>query len=477
MVYFFETDSKRVGQAKRTYRRLESAVTDEISLLRKGVQDTVKRHRFTEKANTVMLKGGYNLSMIDMVLSATKEGMNTDTATVAGMIGGAGIVGINYVLEKYVQPRKQLLKIMPKGKKVSRIATGVLATGFVLSSIFAMPHAKNIGDNFNKTSQEQPSLKKPYAGTTIMTGNLAGRKVGDLYSLYLGKGRSSTTILDTINVDFNKAMKRMWKEKERISPGNPAIQQMINGPLLKYDTKNNTFLNLETYISKAEDITKSMNTHINTDKIQTVYNLNEAQAKLTKQVMSEIGGRELMAYALTELCPSSDGKLNAEYMNMLLEHAGKEFVENIPALADNLLSFGPFQFTSFALYDMNGEQRGASRFQDVMDKTYIEGSIIKLNGNDHIEAAYLFAGNNIAQIIKGLDERAMKNLENNYKRNINEITKIIATSHHAENAVKPWARQWIRNGATENFTIYAKGRFITYSKKTEVNYSALKTYK
>lgn len=58
----------------------------------------------------------------------------------------------------------------------------------------------------------------------------------------------------------------------------------------------------------------------------------------------------LLAYTVTELFPSNTNpSVNIALYDKMLEYAGMEFVNKIPAMSDPYLSFGPFQLTSIAI--------------------------------------------------------------------------------------------------------------------------------
>jgi hypothetical protein len=68
---------------------------------------------------------------------------------------------------------------------------------------------------------------------------------------------------------------------------------------------------------------------------------------------------------MTELFPSMD-KMNKDVLDFLLRHGGEELVYHLPAVNDDYASFGPYQFTSFAVYNAEGQKKGASILNDFL---------------------------------------------------------------------------------------------------------------
>ena len=157
-------------------------------------------------------------------------------------------------------------------------------------------------------------------------------------------------------------------------------------------------------------------------------------------------------------------------MDFLLQYAGVEYIEDIPAMYDAKTSFGPYQFTEFALFDCGNQKRGASiANQAVTSGQKIPGSVIKLRGDDHYKAAYLFAVHNICLMVKKLNKKELQTLKNVWGNNRDDLFVFCATAHHLPGDAIKAARKWLDNKAKASFETSCNKRILPYAQKTRQN--------
>jgi len=312
---------------------------------------------------------------------------------------------------------------------------------------------------------------RSYVGSgKYTTETLYGKKAGDLYSNYIGV---NGMIPDTLEVDFKKQLDDMYSKKIKKS-NNKVIENFYNNHVKNFNPKKTHKMSINRYISRAQNSMNNVNRNIDWNKVGELKDLDKERLDLLKQISNSLDGKDLISYSLTELMPSKDGPMNVDMMNFMLENAGTKYVELIPALGDKLASIGPYQFTSYAVYDTPNEKRGASIINQALPKKIqIPGSVTKLQGDDHHKAAYLFAINNLAYLIKDLNKEEVEVLSKKGINNMENIVKFIATSHHHPESGKKIAKKWLDNGGDSDFTDFCSGRFIEYSKKTDANYDEI----
>jgi hypothetical protein len=192
-----------------------------------------------------------------------------------------------------------------------------------------------------------------------------------------------------------------------------------------------------------------------------------------KKIMGRFNGQHIVAYGMTEIFPAQNGLYNFRALDTLLQHAGENYINSIPALGDTLLSRGIYQFTSHAVRRDNTAVGGAN-FVDNHAGMKLPGSVLYLNGRDSHKAAFEFAAYNIGMLVRKLDKQELNTLVN--KCSIDQLTEVIATSHHQPSRAVSNAQRWIHAGCVKPYRTYTGEHLGTYARKTAINYSALKKY-
>lgn len=285
--------------------------------------------------------------------------------------------------------------------------------------------------------------------------------------------KSNITDLDKIDV---VSMSEKDREVFRIKYPVDATYLFTVKPYIDWSVVKTT-LSIDEFISRTDNIAE------NTEKNITTYDgwLSHNKQNLLSIVKNELRWRSLVAYTMTELCENKeDWNANKQLFDIILQHAGADFLALVPALYDGKTSYGLPQFTEFALYDTPEEKRWASvvnkYIQNPKDK--LPGSVIDLHPREkQMQAAYMFAVYNYALALVELDDNEVVSLEKYYKTNresfINNITQLVAMCHHRPQdkiALKNWIKDWF----SRDMYHYGVERTQVYGKATKSNYDSLK---
>lgn len=318
----------------------------------------------------------------------------------------------------------------------------------------------------------QRSIPTPvYDPHNCLTGKMEGKTVSDLYACYLGVA-NQTKLEKSLDIDFSKNLTVMWEKKKKRSPS-PVVDEATDKLIVAYT--NPTKMTFEQYSDHINTVVTNLKNEIDWDCIKRKFKFSKKELALVKNISMSFTGRDMSAYMMTELMPSSNGVFNADMMDLLLKYGGREYVESLPAMFDEKTSFGPYQFTEYAVFSTPKETRGASiincAVQDSAQK--IPGSVIKLVGDDHHRAAYMFAVYNICVLVKGLSLKERKTLDANWRSNQDDLFLYCATAHHLPAVARTSARRWIDNKCKFSFEQSCSSRIVNYAKKTRNNLRAI----
>lgn len=337
----------------------------------------------------------------------------------------------------------------------------------------ARSDAKYQRQSVNMLTSFVPS--KPRWGT-YDTGKLAGSTVSDLYAWYLGyKG----TLPKKLTVDWSLQLHKLWAHKAAISKTSIAT---VTGDMLvaEYDRFDPERMSLGEYESAADAQARLMYRSLDWGQVGEMYfvtkngSTDTRRLALLKRVAADIRGRTLVAYAMTELLPSS-GNYSGAYLDFLLRHGGRRYVESLPAIHDQLTSYGPFQFTSKAVYDTGSVAvGGASRVNRALpQRLRIPGSVTLFRGDQHLRAAYLFAISNLAVFIRKLDERHLATFERVASSKSLELAQFIATAHNKPAVAYSSGVKWLNAKAKPDYRASCPTVSRRYATKTFENFKAL----
>lgn len=307
------------------------------------------------------------------------------------------------------------------------------------------------------------------APINVETGDLAGRKFAPkgLYAVWTGL---SGTIPARAQVDFHRLLKQAWEAKCNRNHCTDVARDAVRLAPARYPEKP-TRISLKEYLHSVDQEVNRVYQDTNWDQAGIEYRLSRQERETLKVLMRSVRAQELVAYSLTELMPDPhDGHLNVSVLRFLLRYAGREYVELLPAVNDKYTSFGPYQFTSFAIFNNGKEVRGASRANQVLKRGGIPGSVFYLKGPEHHRAAWLFAFDNLAAIVRDSTSQELVALRHLTERPI-ELAATIACAHHAPSLCRRAVASWIQEGARGEFS--PRGRVAGYIKKTRTNYRSL----
>ncbi len=305
------------------------------------------------------------------------------------------------------------------------------------------------------------------------TGPLAGKKFNDLYSEYTGiKGE----VPEAVTIDFNRQLNNLWEKKVRRSGNNPVVVKTRNEVLAEYNRTGPVKTDLSKYSAEIGRVISSLNSTLDWKAYAQKKGLSAQEVNLLQQLSYSIKGKDLAAYAMTELMPSKDGRLNRDVMNFLLSNAGKNYVETIPAIYDKKTSFGPYQFTEYALYEVDGVRRGASIPNQFLRSGKIRDSVAMLRGTDHHKAAYLFVVDNLANLVNRSTKKQLNALTRVLREKHDDLVAYAATAHHGPGAAMKIAKRWLDNNAQLPYEVSCGRIYRLYAEKTKANLGALKNF-
>lgn len=318
------------------------------------------------------------------------------------------------------------------------------------------------------TSQQSKKVSPKKGDQTYATGQLQGSTLSDLYADYLGI-KPGTTLGKTLTTDFEKNLTHMWEKKDQQS--NSVVVSQAKNILLTHYQNSRTFTTFGDYENHVSTVIAAVYKSINWNDVGSRMHLRQEDISIVKNIATSFNGRYMLAYLMTELMPSKDGALNKSLLDFLLRNAGKEYIESIPALFDDRASFGPYQFTSYAIYSTTTETRGASIINVAIKNNTqkIPGSVIMLRGDDHHRAAYLFIIYNLCELIKTLSAKEKVTLANCWKKKKDDVFLYCATAHHSPVYARKSARRWLDHGAKSSYEKSCSKNILAYAQKTRNN--------
>jgi hypothetical protein len=327
------------------------------------------------------------------------------------------------------------------------------------------------------------------------TGELAGRKVADLFAFYFGVPEG-TTLPEKLTIDFREVLETLWqkkidfvKEREPEWLDNTRMAKRVFSERFALRTREMgaEALTLSDMAKMTDQSISDVNEHLDWKAMneagEAFAGLLDADVKLVKKLANQITGEMLLAFSITELMPSVEcSDMNVAVYRFLLENAGSEFLQGIPAIHDAYLSVGLFQFTSYAVYDTGSEQHGASIINRFLPKDRrIPGSVVRLDSlESQLKAAHLFAIENLARLVMGMrkdGKRGAERLEtlHDHAGGLDVgLLQYIASAHHNPNQARQAFREWIDHdfkGSHADLAVPVIGQYI---RKSHGNYHALR---
>ena len=274
---------------------------------------------------------------------------------------------------------------------------------------------------------QQAAASQPLPSRAVYMTGLEGRLVADLYADYLGVPKG-TRIPATLSVTFEERMSDLYQRKlmfqkcDKKGNCNDVSETVISQfPDLykQYLDRDKKKMSLKEFIVITEKKIAAAKQSLNWNAVCRRYEdkkktkkENEKRCNLLQAVVSKLAGKDMLAYGMTELLPSNDGRFNTKYLDILLQNAGAEFLYRVPAMADGYASLGLYQFTMFAIRKDDEATEGASIINDFVKEggEKIPDSVVKLSGHEHHVAAFYFAVHNIARLVTSLTSKGVETL-------------------------------------------------------------------
>lgn len=305
-----------------------------------------------------------------------------------------------------------------------------------------------------KPSVENTNNYLPTSTNTIQ--QLAGHSVNSFTTRAIS-GLEGIVKDSTYNTDYQKQLAKLWNIKELNNPGlAPQVTKLGEHLQSSYNQQTATKLSLEAYIQEAQRTID--NTEINWNRVQQTKLPNAPEKLSTLQDLSKrLTATDLLAYSMTELFGSTNGQKNQAVYDHVLQTAGRDFIERVPAF-DRWESYGPYQFTPPALQEINRVQQTSFDIQTLKE-------------NQHHEAAYRLAVTNLADFLRVASNQEIDVL---ISQSDEELTKFVAAMHY-----KP--RDAIRTKKGDLHTPFEQAlrnrgftRIANYVQKTGSNRRALR---
>ena len=324
---------------------------------------------------------------------------------------------------------------------------------------------------------------RPLNGMNLGQKVLEDNKFGNLNAWYLGiegeAPRSAT-------IDFRKNLQALWNRKLAKKNVTGATQDYAQSIVDRYASGDKGLTTLPEFVEHVEgqlrlseqaiDFTAFCQSRKLRDKKtgEVTRALSTSDCQLLQNIARRISGQDVVAYGMTELLPSRRGKGNTKLLEVLLQHAGSEYLNSLPAMSDNLASFGFYQFTSYAVrHDASGRS-GASRVSQFVASPYhIPGSVVALRGDQHHRAAFYFAIYNIGDLILFASDQERTNLAQLYPAHMGEIAEFMAVAHHLPSSAITRTRQWLAGKGKKSLRSFLGPSLKIYAEKTRSNRNAL----
>lgn len=253
-------------------------------------------------------------------------------------------------------------------------------------------------------------------------------KSGNLNDVYVDYTRRNNG-----DIDFKFALSELWNRKNRRPNVDGRFSSEAERMINSYDAKSSNKTDFTTYKANVREELESILGDLNSNGFFKKHFDEEKNAghperqRFLENYMSNINEKTVMSYYLTELFPDANPALNAVFFNKLLKEAGEDFINKIPALADDLLSFGPAQLTSHVINPRGAPSLNAylSEFNRIpasmsdyaTTSDHVKGSVLTMLYNAEILMNTLFNNNQLT------------NFNNEFEKLDSDKQKLLVTGH------------------------------------------------
>ncbi len=312
---------------------------------------------------------------------------------------------------------------------------------------------------------------------SITTGVLAGKRAaGTLLGDYFGV--KERVFPSEVKVNFPKQLEYLWQRKMNRYRKQPEVIEAAKQICAEYANYEPTRVSLGTYSDIIQGTVAEVVEKIDLQRYAQVKTLGLESAKIFENIVRRISYQDLLVVCMTEIMPLSTGSENLAALDVLLRTAGMEYVESIPALFDKYVSFGPYQFTKFAVGEDKRGFVGASKLNGVLPEGMrLPRKVSGLRGEVHHIAGTAFMIENLANLLQLVEEQPtrealLQNLEKVLERNPEELLLFMTSAHHAPLAMNKTAIKWLSDNAQKPFLDYCVGEPAVYARRLARNREA-----
>ena len=259
-------------------------------------------------------------------------------------------------------------------------------------------------------------------------------------------------------------MADFWEAKAWRKEVSDATLYKVPEILDRYMKSDRGYTTLPKFIATTEKVVAKAKDSVDWDRLCKVYKMpgknipkkpvDQKRCVLAKEIVKNLRGKDFIAYGMTELFPA-DGRFNVVYLDMLLRNAGASYVMHIPAVHDNMLSLGFYQFTSLSL------------------RMKIPDSVVLLQGDDHHVGAVYFAVHNVLRMVSFLSDHGVAVLSRKHKDFQDEMVMFVASAHHLPGYAYHDTKKWVEGGMKGDMARGYRKANRLYADKTRANLIAL----
>lgn len=333
-------------------------------------------------------------------------------------------------------------------------------------------------DTKNYDLRVDPTVPNGSEDTVIDFGKLGKTsKVGPMMGAYFGvKSTKDRPAILPASMDVNWAdnLQMLWNKKLSIRNVTPATRKNADKIVSAYATQERDTKTIQAFVSEVGEIVRDTQASIDYPSLCDAMRINDTSCGSYKKIMGRFNGQHIVAYGMTEIFPAQNGLYNFRALDTLLQHAGENYLDSIPALGDVLLSKGFYQLTSHAVRRDDSGNLGGVTFVDNYAGMKLPGSVLYITGKDSHKAAFEFSAYNIGSLIKSLNSSELKILSNRCSQE--QLMEFIAVSHHQPSKAVRFGRRWVKEGCSKHLSAYLDDHLKEYALKTRINYGALVKY-
>lgn len=314
---------------------------------------------------------------------------------------------------------------------------------------------------------------------TIQTGPFAGlRTRRSMLEHYFG---AYDRLPPEVRVDFNERLQEMWSIKLRRhgkrEPGVVAIAQTL---CKEYAASEPRQISVDQYADEIQGIVEQIFIAFDWQLLAKEKHLDPVTLELVRDIATRISYKELFALCMTELLPMATGEQNKTLLDMILRTAGVQFLESIPALFDAYLSFGPYQFTRFAMQETERGSIGASQINPILPEgLHLPRRVEELRSIHHHIAAVAYMVENLCLAITLLQKQEdaaelLKRFSLAVERTPAQALTFVGAAHHAPQAACTALVQWLRRPHGEAaYSAHLRAEPQRYAQRYARNLNAL----